>query len=239
MTIKRKIREFLRKLGIDVTSYNSNTRGIDSYHDIFQLTNSKNPLILDIGANTGQTITNFKKIFKNCRIHSFEPSPSIFEILKNYSLTLKDVQVWNSGVGSSTNSLFLNENGGSDMSSFLELGQAGWGKVVKKTEVAVTTIDQFCQDHNIEFIDILKIDTQGYEFEVFKGAANTMLTNKIGLLYFEVTFIEMYKGLPSFSILYDFAINHGFELVAIYPIKYKNKKAGWTDVLFKHKSYEI
>lgn len=238
MKLKRKIREFVRNFGIDVTKYTANTRGIDSYHDIFHIVNREKPMIFDIGANTGQTINNFREIFKNCTINSFEPSPSTFEILKKNSSTMKNVEIWNLGIGSSISTLLLNENTGSDMSSFLELGQAGWGEIKNKTEVSVTTIDQFCQEQNIEIIDVLKIDTQGYEHEVFKGAVNSMLENRIGLLYFEVTFIDMYKGLPSFSTLYDFAINHGFELIAIYPIKYKNKKAGWTDVLFKHKNYK-
>ena len=238
MKLKRKVREFVRKFGIDIAKYTADTRGIDSYHDIFQIINCEKPMIFDIGANTGQTITNFREVFKNCTINSFEPSPSTFEILKKNSSKMENVQIWNTGIGSSVSTLLLNENTGSDMSSFLELGQAGWGEIKNKTEVAVTTIDQFCQDQNIEIIDILKIDTQGYEHEVFKGAVNSILENRIGLLYFEVTFIDMYKGLPSFSTLYDFAVNHGFELVAIYPIKYKNNKAGWTDVLFKHKNYK-
>lgn len=238
MKLKRKIREFVRNFGIDIAKYTADTRGIDSYHDIFQIINCEKSMIFDIGANTGQTINNFREIFKNCTINSFEPSPSTFEILKKNSSKMENVQIWNTGIGSSVSTLLLNENTGSDMSSFLELGQAGWGEIKNKTEVAVTTIDQFCQDQNIEIIDILKIDTQGYEHEVFKGAVNSILENRIGLLYFEVTFIDMYKGLPSFSTLYDFAVNHEFELVAIYPIKYKNNKAGWTDVLFKHKNYK-
>lgn len=238
MKVKRKIREFVRNFGIDITKYTAATRGIDSYHDISQIINCEKPMIFDVGANTGQSINNFREIFKNCNINSFEPSPSTFEILKKNSSKIENVFIWNLGIGSSKSTLFLNENTGSDMSSFLELGHAGWGEIRNKTEVAVTTIDQFCQEHNIKLIDVLKIDTQGYELEVFKGAINSMLENRIGLLYFEVTFIDMYKGLPSFSTLYDFALNHGFELVAIYPIKYKNNKAGWTDVLFKNKNYK-
>ena len=86
-------------------------------------------------------------------------------------------------------------------------------------------------------IDVLKIDTQDFELEVLKGAEISMRENRIGLLYFEVTFIKMYEDLPSFGELYNLAINNEFELVTIYPIKYKDKMAGWTDLLFKHKNY--
>ena len=124
------------------------------------------------------------------------------------------------------------------MSSFLEIGKDGWGSIEHKTTVPVITIDEFCEKQKITKIDVLKIDTQGFELEVLKGAQKSMKENKIGLLYFEVTFIDMYKDLPLFGELYNFAVNNGFELVAIYPIIYKKNLAGWTDVLFKHKNYQ-
>ena len=60
------------------------------------------------------------------------------------------------------------ENSNPDMSSFLPLSEFGWGKVTKETPVEVKTIDQaFILDQNIEQVDILKSDTQGFDFEVF------------------------------------------------------------------------
>jgi hypothetical protein len=42
MKLKRKIREFVRNFGIDIAKYTADTRGIDSYHDIFQIINCEN-----------------------------------------------------------------------------------------------------------------------------------------------------------------------------------------------------
>ncbi|MEP6260728.1 MAG: FkbM family methyltransferase [Gillisia sp.] len=192
----------------------------------------------DIGANYGQTIDEIIGIFNNYEIHSFEPSPSVFEFLRNKRSKVKNLNIWNYEVGSSTKSLILNENTNQNMSSFLEIGKDGWGSIEHKTPVPVITIDEFCEKQKITKIDVLKIDTQGFEFEVLKGTQKSMKENRIGLLYFEVTFIDMYKDLPLFGELYNFAVNNGFELVAIYPIIYKKNLAGWTDVLFKHKNYQ-
>jgi FkbM family methyltransferase len=236
--MKRIIQKLVRKLGLDIIRYRPESMGLNPYFDMSKFIKSKQPMILDVGANKGQTINTLNDEFKSCFIHSFEPSPSTFKILKDNTTKMKNVSVWNCGMGSETNNLFLNENTYSDMSSFLELDAQGWGEINSKTSVKVTTIDDFCREQNIEKIDILKLDTQGFELEILKGAKSTFLKNKIGLLYFEVTFIDMYKGLPSFYTLYEFCINHGFELVSIYPIHYNNQNmAGWTDVLFKHKSY--
>lgn len=238
-TIKQKIREFTRKFGFDIIRYEPEKIGVHPYYDMSKFIGKDKPMFFDVGANTGQTVKNFKQVFKKCEINSFEPGPATFEILKKNTSHMKNVHIWNLGIGSSTTTMVLNENNHSNMSSFLEIGDRGWGEIDNKTTIGITTIDQFCEEQNIKMIDVLKCDTQGFELEVFKGAKTSMLENRIGLLYFEVTFIDMYKELPTLSELYDFAVNHGFELVSIYPLKYKQNMAGWTDLLFKHKSYEL
>lgn len=232
------IRKLARKLGYDIIPLSTEIVGRDPYLDMKKFIKNTNPTLFDVGANYGQTIDDFTEVFENYEIHSFEPSRVVFEFLRNKNSNNKNINIWNYGIGSSTKRLLLNENTHQSMSSFLELGKDGWGSLEYKTSVAVTTIDRFREEQNIEKIDVLKIDTQGFELEVFKGAKKSMQENRIGLLYFEVTFIDMYKDLPTFGELYDFVVNNGFELIAIYPVKYKNKMAGWTDLLFKHKNYK-
>jgi hypothetical protein len=108
------------------------------------------------------------------------------------------------------------------MSSFLEQGKKGWGDVVVQNLVAVTAIDSFCSEHGITSIDVLKLDVQGFELELIKGAKEGLATGRIGLLYFEVTFMERYKNRPSFSDLYTTAIVNDFELIAVYPLFYRD-----------------
>ncbi len=236
--MRRKIRGIFRKFGFDIVRFRTEEMGLYPYYDCSKFIKTKNPMLFDLGANTGQTINDFKEVFKRCTIHSFEPSPGIFEVLKNNTANMKNVHIWNMGIGSSTESLVLNENSFSTMSSFLEIKNKRGGQIDNKTYVQVTTIDKFVHEHPIEKIDVLKMDVQGFELEVLKGAKAAILENKIGLLLFEVTFVEMYEGLPSFSTLFDFATDNGFELVSFYPIHYnKNNMADYTDVLFKHRSY--
>ena len=51
--------------------------------------------------------------------------------------------------------------------------------------VAIDTIDNFCQSHRISAIDILKIDTEGHDLSVLKGARNALCERKIGMIQFE------------------------------------------------------
>lgn len=50
------------------------------------------------------------------------------------------------------------------------------------TNVQVTTIDQYCQDNNIEKIDVVKIDVEGVEAQVLKGAVESFRKYKPALL---------------------------------------------------------
>jgi hypothetical protein len=131
----------------------------------------------------------------------------------------------------------LLENTNSTMSSFLPLSKFGWGNIKQETIVEVKTVDQFCQEKNIERIDILKSDTQGFELEVFKGAEHTIKANKIGLICFEIIFSDMYKELPSFAQVCDFLESRDFLLVSFYKFSYQEDLASYTDALFINKSY--
>jgi FkbM family methyltransferase len=195
------------------------------------------PVILDIGANAGQTVKKFKTTFPSSVIHSFEPSAETFDLLRQNTAGENDVHVWQYGVGSSVGKQTFLENTESDMSSFLELSTSGWGELKKRAVVDVTTIDRFLADQSIVSVDILKSDTQGYELEVFRGAEETMRANKIGLIYFEFIFSQMYRNLPRFDEVYRYLSDRGFLLVSIYDIHHQNSLADWANVLFVNREY--
>ena len=58
----------------------------------------------------------------------------------------------------------------------------------------ITTLDKYAKKNNINRIDILKIDTQGYEDKVLQGAEKYLLQNKIHLIQVELFFSEIYEN---------------------------------------------
>jgi FkbM family methyltransferase len=235
--MKRQIKQIIRKFGYDIVQFRPDDFGRDPLEDMARLLHHDHPVVFDVGANVGQTIQRFRSQFPRCAIHSFEPSPTTFETLRQQASEIPDVRLWNCALGSTPGQMPFLENSSPLMSSFLPLGESGWGEVTKETLVNVKTIDEFCKEENIERIDILKSDTQGYDLEVFKGAEETIRANKIGLIYVEITFTEMYKNLPSLGQIYDFMRSHHFLLVSFYQIFYRNQLAGWKDALFVNESY--
>jgi FkbM family methyltransferase len=240
---KRVVWRTTHAVGFEVKRYRRHARppawGRDSLDDIGALLNAvPQPVVFDVGANVGQSVATFRRLLPDCTLHSFEPGPAAFRELAEAVRGLRNVHVVNAGVGSSSGSQTLIENDHSDMSSFLRPSIAAWGAVVAETQIAITTLEDYCTAHAVEQIDLLKIDTQGYELEVLRGAGRMLGVGAISLIYMEITFSEMYEGLPSLDTLYRFLVDSGFRLVAFYDFRMQgNRTASWCDALFAHERF--
>jgi FkbM family methyltransferase len=239
---KTIIKKITRKIGFDIKRYSPKQieNGRNAFIDIRSfLKGIEEPTIFDVGANVGQSALRYVKDYPNSRIHSFEPSPTTFDKLRTTCSSHSQVNCWNYGVGSENGVLEFLENNHPDMSSFLPPSEFAWGKIIKKTDVKVVSLDSFAQEQQIDYIHLLKSDTQGFDFEVFKGAKRLMQEKKIGLIYFEFIFSDMYKNSPSLDHIYRYLIDQGFLLVSFYDFHYQKGLASWTDALFiSHDYYE-
>lgn len=230
----------MHTVGLELTRYQPHQRratsGMNAMDDIGALLhNVPRQIVFDVGANTGQSVANFRRLLPDSTLHSFEPGRVAFRELDAATRGLRNVHLVNAAVGSTSGRLTLIENEYSDMSSFLRPSSASWGAIVAETEVEVTTLDSYCADQGIQRIDLLKIDTQGYELEVLRGATGMLDAGRVGLVFLEVTFCDMYEDLPPFDVLYRFLLDKGFRLVAFYNFhKHWTRVAGWCDALFAH-----
>lgn len=232
--LRSLIQSRLNRHGYHVIRLGTESVGGDPYRDFAHLTQTGHPVVFDVGANEGQTVRKFRQVFPTCTVYSFEPSPTTFATLQANSRHFADVHVWNCGMGSAPGVLRFFENEQSELSSFLPLGAEGWGAVVDDIEVPVDTVDNFCEQHNIDCIDILKIDTQGFDVEVLKGAGRLLSERKIGLVFTEITIAELYQGAPPIEQLFACMRYHGYQLVTFYRTSYRKGFAVSTDALFAH-----
>ena len=183
---------------------------------------------------SGQTINNFRETFQNSTIHAFEPGRVAFAALKKNYGTYRDVTLNNMALGSRKETRIFLENEQNNTSSFLEIGTKGWGSIAERNRVEINTVDDYCDTNRIEKIDILKSDTQGFDLEVLKGAERIIARGGIYLVYLEINFAELYKGLPPADEVMRFLREHQFSLVAFYRFYYINNHVGWTDGLFRY-----
>lgn len=236
--VKKVIQNLARRAGLNITRYAPNSIGDDPFLDMQHfLRRCEKPVIFDVGANIGQSSLTFKDTFPASIIHSFEPSPSTYQKLVENCKDVESIKTWNNGVGSQEATLDFFENELSVTSSFLAPSTSSWGKVTGTTQVPVITLDSFAEKNSIDFINLLKSDTQGYDFEVFKGSSQLMKENRIGLIYSEFIFSDLYKGLPKFHDIYRYLSENDFELVAFYGSHFEGELLSWVDALFINRTF--
>jgi len=205
--MKKLIQKLVNLFGYKIMKVKST-----AHEDLDGLTKSlitkSEPIIFDVGANKGQSITRYKKLFQNPIIHSFEPNIDEINILKQKYINDKELYLNNMAVGDKKGNLEFNINAISGHSSFRNLiPNTTWIKkrsnsikiddknyTAKKINAEIITLDDYVNEKNLTNIDILKIDTQGFEDKVLLGAQNLLKNNRIKLIQLELIFSEIYEN---------------------------------------------
>lgn len=235
---KKLVQDLIRKMGYDIRKFQRNTIGISPFTDMsIFLEHEKRPMIFDVGANHGQSLKKFKALFPKSRIHSFEPGEKAFDFLSDVAKGYSDINVNNYGLGSKTGEQIFYENTHSDMSSFLDIGSDGWGRIQQQKRLKIETIDDYCDQKGIDAIHILKSDTQGYDFEVIKGARGMMSQNRVYLVYFEFIYSDMYQKLPRIDEVFRYMYDSNFLLVNFYDSNMANRVLSWNDMMFINRDF--
>lgn len=146
--------------------------------------NNLNPgdIAFDIGANVGvYTVFMAKKVGANGRIVAFEPQASNFETLKdNINLNgLKNVILMQIALGDIVGEGIL--YGVSVLSSLMRSPEEKSGQ-----KVNIIPGDHFVQNGNLPLPNIIKIDVEGYEYNVIQGLRKTMSNDKCQIVFCEI-----------------------------------------------------
>lgn len=180
----------------------------------------KNPIIFDIGAHEGESIDRFRNLFEHSIIHSFEPQNLIFEKLKNKKKNYKNLFLNNFGLSSEKGNKEIFVNSNTAASSYLSIDNKDKFfrtiKTIQKEQTKIDTLDNYFNKINIDFIDLVKIDVQGYEEDVLKGALKSL--NKVKLIEIEIVFVNLYEKHSSFYQIENILQKHNFELYSLSSI---------------------
>lgn len=226
--MKKLLKFFFRSIGYDVRKINNEINNV-SIDTLIKKKIKKNPIIFDVGGSRGQSIEKYKKIFKNPIIHSFEPIKSDFDIMYKKFSNDKNIYLNNFALGHKSEYKSFNITAQTDNSSFNKINKdTKWikvrskqfntsvkGYVKSKKKIKIITLDSYCKNKKINNIDLLKIDTQGYEDKVLQGCYLNLKKNNIKAIVTEIMFDNVYNKYFSFSDIEKHIINKNFRMVAI------------------------
>lgn len=236
--MKNYIKKNLEKIGYRITKLSKYSMQNDNpYIAIKNNFDVEDAVFFDIGVNQGQTAKKMKSVFPHAIIHGFEPSKICFKYLTE-NVKMEKVFFYNKAIGSSNSILEFNEYSWSAISSLLKRAYTS-SKIIETYKVEVITIDDFCKNNDISYINLLKTDTEGYELEVLKGASEMMNENKIQFVLVEIFFNENFIGQASFGDIYNYLLSKNFGLVRFYDFEITSDGlANRSDALFFNKKFK-
>ena len=187
--------------------------------------------VFDVGSNLGSYIKFVSNQNKDkiINFYSFEPNKNLIVDQKKIKLsTLHKLNINNVGVSNENTVKPFFKRNVSSQSSFLEEPQSKALNNLEETLLVETVrIDDFCLENDIDYIDILKIDTEGLELEVLTSAFNMIKNKKIGIIK-----IEIFDKMNS---IFNLLINNGYKLVGITNTTYIENKLFVFDAYFQCK----
>lgn len=233
------LKHFLAERGYTL-SWNA-CDSIDGQHlarDLRLLIGQKHPVCLDVGANKGQTLEMLTSALDAPVIHAFEPAPEQFRWLEQH-WQRPGVHLHSVALGSRNSSAEMNLYDVTELNSLLPLQGTTTGALpqvsrIGSTTVQTVTLDSLFASLNIAHVDLLKIDTQGYDFEVLKGAARLLSERRIRHVLVELNYIALYAGQCSPWEVESFLAGHGFRLVDLYEKIRTRTTIDWCTALFQH-----
>ena len=223
--MRKIIKKLLNKLGYNISRINRKYENINLDELLSKKINNTNPIVFDVGGNKGQSVEKFKTILKDQIIHSFEPNKNVYDIM--YSKFGKDEKVFcnNFALGNKIEERNFNITEKTGKSSFYNLNTSEeWVKnrnkryttyITSKQKVKILTIDDYCNKKGINEIDLLKMDTQGYEEKILEGGENYLKKNKIKFVIAEIIFNDYYDKYFLFSDIEKHLVPNNFRLVGI------------------------
>lgn len=197
--------------------------GLDPFTDIQRLAETWNysiDLIFDVGANDGSTAVDALKRFPAAQVVSFEPHPSTFAALTAKIGAQPRHRSVNVALGAQVGEAEMFEYDESKVNSLTPNAQFAmrYGKVGHSIHVPTTTVDMFCAENGIESIDVLKIDTEGFDLVVLEGARAMMDRGAIRFIYVEFNDLQPKEGVFGGALMpFDELLRpYGYRFVASY-----------------------
>jgi FkbM family methyltransferase len=167
-----------------------------------------NKVVFDVGANIGEFSQSIRRIKLQNPIVAIEPQPECRAEFENR--VEGNFVLINMAVAEKTGKAILSRNMVQDRKAYLQKFSENDYSSKNFIEVSVATLDSICDDLDIPEIGLLKIDTEGKDYKVLKGAEKLLKENRIGCIIFEISHRMLLEGVQP-SQVQNYLNDYGFD----------------------------
>jgi FkbM family methyltransferase len=182
------------------------------------LAGSDHPTLFDVGGHVGEYTEVFIRRFPNGRSFVFEPSVAHLGLLRKRLQNESNVKIFETALGAAIGEATLYKDAEiTGLASLIARRLDHYGiKMDREERVKLSTIDDVRSAERVAFIDLLKIDVEGIELEVLKGAKQAFAQRAIGIVQFEFGGCNL-DSRTNLQDFFQFFSEHGFQLHIVQP----------------------
>jgi len=200
---------------------------------------------IDVGSFEGKYTDLILKISQNCKVIMIEPQNKYYNLIKEKYRKNSQIEILQLGLSDKKSKLSLKINKHEITSTFSEFQSENkylnlkailfesklQGMTTENQEVNVVQLNEVVNEKNIDQIDLIKIDTEGHEYEVLSGSDKCV--KKINFILIEFHTDTIYKNYNPEKI-HQFLIDNNFILLK----KFRFPFTTWEDRLYKNLKFK-
>ena len=204
--------------------------GIQAAVNFLKAVENKTLSMVDVGGHRGETLAAMVKNVGQFSYQAFEPNPDSFKALMDYANTIKDdvrkIDIYNAAVGAEDGSVEFHVTQGTAVSGILkpvdglsERVPSGDHIIEQSIQCDLMKIDSLEDVVAGNVFDLLKIDTEGFDLEVMKGAEKALRNGQFKAVLSEAFFVPYRDQQAYFWDLASYMQSMGYHFVNLYDCR--------------------
>lgn len=186
--------------------------------------------VVDVGSNVGSFVLTVKKVNKNVNIYSIEPDKNLIKYQTNKFKKLSNIFYSNIGIDVKNGETKFYLRDPASHSSLLENHpDHEFNKIISILNISVQTVEYFMKLQKIDNIKLIKIDTEGLDYDILVSLKNLLINRKI-------EFIKIEANINSIEKIFNFAYSNNLKIVGISNLFYYKNKLNLIDVYLENKN---
>ena len=191
--------------------------GRDWRYDVCRFADTRDfRVVFDVGANVGTVSLELARFFPAATVHAFEPMAAVFETLRENCARRPQIAPHRLALSDSGGEAFLDPQTCSELNSLARTAAVGAVGAIGADRVEITTLDVFCTEHRVERIDLLKVDAQGFDLAVLRGAEALLRAQCVPFIVVEAGLQPDDTVNQPFAPLHAYLTAEGYRVAGIY-----------------------